>query len=70
MVQIIHPTSSMSRVDNYKLIWCPFIPTKDDGNSEDDDPFKLLALLNGKKGECFILCKRRFFSIVFYVFGC
>lgn len=53
-MQIIHPNSAINRVDNYKLIWCPFIPTKDDNNGEDD-PFKLLALLNGKKGEYFLL---------------
>lgn len=52
LVQIIHPSAAINRVENYKLIWCPFIPTKDDNTSEDDDPFKLLVLLNGKTGKC------------------
>ncbi|XP_017785329.1 PREDICTED: enhancer of mRNA-decapping protein 4 isoform X2 [Nicrophorus vespilloides] len=36
---------------NYRVIWCPYVPTYGENSDTVDDPAKLLVLLNGSKAE-------------------
>ncbi|KAF5295034.1 hypothetical protein FQR65_LT10587 [Abscondita terminalis] len=47
LMNVIHPTS---QANNYRVIWCPYVPYGEDSDALDD-PGKLLVLLNGSTVE-------------------
>ncbi|KAG5876298.1 hypothetical protein JTB14_028939 [Gonioctena quinquepunctata] len=43
-----------SRINtNYRLIWCPYLPSFDDDVDSSDDPEKMFVVLNGKRAEVY-----------------
>ncbi|CAH1183660.1 unnamed protein product [Phaedon cochleariae] len=38
---------------NYRLIWCPYLPSFDDDGDSTDDPEKMFVVLNGNKAEVY-----------------
>ncbi|KAJ8960755.1 hypothetical protein NQ318_020048 [Aromia moschata] len=38
---------------NYKLIWCPYLPSCDDDVDSTDDPEKMFVILNGNRAEVY-----------------
>lgn len=36
--------------NNYRLIWCPFVPNAEEEADNGEDPEKMFAVLNGTKG--------------------
>lgn len=48
---------------NYRLIWCPFLPSFDEDTDSGDDPEKMFVVLNSSKGNLYL------FLIYFYCTG-
>ncbi|KAK5646369.1 hypothetical protein RI129_004833 [Pyrocoelia pectoralis] len=48
LMHVVHPTSQAT---NYRVIWCPYVPSYGEDSDTLDDPAKLLALLNGSTVE-------------------
>lgn len=57
-LHIIHPGFSPS---NYRVIWCPYVPSFEDDPEQADDQAKLLVFLNGSNG------KQHFVLFEFYI---
>ncbi|XP_030765683.1 enhancer of mRNA-decapping protein 4 isoform X2 [Sitophilus oryzae] len=53
LCHIFHQESPGS--DNYRLIWCPFVPSYEEDEESDigDEPDKMFVVLNGKRAEIY-----------------
>ncbi|KAK9701745.1 WD40 region of Ge1, enhancer of mRNA-decapping protein [Popillia japonica] len=49
LLHVIHPIGRPNT--NYRVIWCPYVPSCDENPDTIDDPAKLLVLLNGSRAE-------------------
>ncbi|GJQ69671.1 putative enhancer of mRNA-decapping protein, partial [Trypoxylus dichotomus] len=49
LLHVIHPIDRPNT--NYRVIWCPYVPSSDENSDTIDDPAKLLVLLNGNRAE-------------------
>lgn len=50
LLNVVHPPSTFNIATNYRVIWCQYVPSYGEDSDTLDDPAKLLALLNGNKG--------------------
>lgn len=48
LMHVVHPSS---QANNYRVIWCPYVPSYGEDSDTLDDPAKLLVLLNGSTVE-------------------
>ncbi|XP_025833664.1 enhancer of mRNA-decapping protein 4 isoform X2 [Agrilus planipennis] len=55
VLHVIHPKPMYSTANNYRIIWCPYLPSYEEESDGDviDDPAKLFVFLNGSKAEIF-----------------
>ncbi|XP_065164405.1 enhancer of mRNA-decapping protein 4 isoform X2 [Atheta coriaria] len=50
LMHVKHPDVDPT-IANYRVIWCPYVPSFGEDSDTLDDPAKLLVLLNGSKAE-------------------
>lgn len=64
MLHVRHPVGRPNT--NYRVIWCPYVPSYDENPDTIDDPAKLLVLLNGSKGKYLKLLHQFHYGIIIY----
>lgn len=54
ILQIAHPSVAVSPTNNFRIIWCPYVPSLEEDSNTYDDPALTFALINRNKGlHCF-----------------
>lgn len=58
---VMHPNAAVNPVNNFRIIWCPYVPSLEEDSNTYDDPALTFALINKRKGMyycfCYIMCK-------------
>ncbi|KAJ8980296.1 hypothetical protein NQ317_005216 [Molorchus minor] len=52
LLHVYHHKGNRSKT-NYKLIWCPYLPSSDEEIDSTDDPEKMFVVLNGNRAEVY-----------------
>lgn len=55
MLIVMHPNAAVNPVNNFRILWCPYVPSLEEDPNTYDDPALTFALINRKKG---IITKR------------
>lgn len=45
---VVHPSAAVNPVNNFRIIWCPYVPSLEEDSNTYDDPALTFALINRK----------------------
>ncbi|KAK9872249.1 hypothetical protein WA026_017050 [Henosepilachna vigintioctopunctata] len=56
LLHIFHPEALKNNASNYRMVWCPYLPSADDDPDTGDETAKMFVFLNGSKAEVWDVC--------------
>ncbi|KAL3282525.1 hypothetical protein HHI36_005706 [Cryptolaemus montrouzieri] len=56
LIHIFHPEALKNAPSNYRMVWCPYLPSADDDSDTGDETAKMFVFLNGSKAEVWDIC--------------
>lgn len=50
LLHIYHPDALNNPPSNYRMVWCPYLPSSEDDPEAGEETAKMFVFLNGSKG--------------------
>ncbi|XP_045470559.1 enhancer of mRNA-decapping protein 4 [Harmonia axyridis] len=56
LLHIYHPDALNNPPSNYRMVWCPYLPSSEDDPEAGEETAKMFVFLNGSKAEVWDVC--------------